>query len=152
MATFSVIIGQTNTSFDKMSAQIFCLFFKLQVVCLLITTFWSSLYSGYKFFVKYVTSKSFSRTMSYLFIPLKVSFAEPSFKFWYSSGVAGWLSHLSVRLRLRSWSQGSWVWAPHQSLCWQLRDWSLLRILGLPLSLCPPLLMLCLCVWKINKC
>ena len=49
--------------------------------------------------------------------------------------VPGWLSQLNVRLRLRSWSHGSWVRAPHQALCWQLRAWSLLWILCPPLSL-----------------
>ena len=28
-------------------------------------------------------------------------------------GAPGWFSLLSVWLRLRSWSHGSWVWAPH---------------------------------------
>ena len=31
----------------------------------------------------------------------------------------GWLSRLSIQLRLESWSHGSWVWALHQALCWQ---------------------------------
>ena len=52
-----------------------------------------------------------------------------------SEGAPGWLSRLSVWLRLRSWSHGSWVQAPHRALCWQLRAGSLLRILCLPLSL-----------------
>ena len=34
-------------------------------------------------------------------------------------GAPGWLSQLSHRLRLRSWSHGSWVWAPHRALCCQ---------------------------------
>ena len=50
-------------------------------------------------------------------------------------GAPGWLSRLSVRLRLRSWSRGLWVQAPHRALCWQLRAWILLQILCLPLSL-----------------
>ena len=50
-------------------------------------------------------------------------------------GVPEWFNRLSVRLRLRSWSHGSWVRAPHWALCWQLGAWSLLRILCLPLSL-----------------
>ena len=58
-------------------------------------------------------------------------------------GAPGWLSRLSVRLRLRSWSRGWWVWAPHRALCWQLRAWSLLWILPSSLS-APPLLMLSL--------
>ena len=56
------------------------------------------------------------------------------------SGPPGWLRRSSVRLRLRSWSHGSWVRAPRRALCWQLRAWSLLRILCLPLSLSPTLL------------
>ena len=51
------------------------------------------------------------------------------------AGAPGWLSRLSVRLRLRSWSRGLWVRAPHRALCWQLRAWILLWILCLPLSL-----------------
>ena len=50
-------------------------------------------------------------------------------------GAPGRLSQLGVRLRLRSWSHGSWVRAPRRALCWQLGAWSLLRILCLPLSL-----------------
>ena len=50
-------------------------------------------------------------------------------------GVPGWLSWLSVRLRLRSRSHSLWVRALHRALCWQLRAWSLLRILCFPLSL-----------------
>ena len=53
-------------------------------------------------------------------------------------GAPGWLSRLSVRLRLRSWSHGLWVRTPHRALCWQLRAWSLFRILCLPLSLTLP--------------
>ena len=65
-------------------------------------------------------------------------------------GVPGWLSWLSVWLRLRSWSHSLWVRAPHQALCWRLRAWSLLWIL--PLSLCPsPTHALSLSVSKINK-
>ena len=52
-----------------------------------------------------------------------------------STGAPGWLSQLSVRLQLRSWSHGLWVPAPHRALHWQLRAWSLLWILCLPLSL-----------------
>ena len=51
----------------------------------------------------------------------------------------GWPKWLSVQLWLRSRSQGPWVRAPCQALCWHLRAWSLLPILCLPLSLCPPL-------------
>ena len=51
------------------------------------------------------------------------------------AGAPGWLSQLSIRLRLRSWSHGSWVRAPCRALCWQLGAWSLLRMLCLPLSL-----------------
>ena len=50
-------------------------------------------------------------------------------------GAPGWLSWLSVRLRLRSWSHSLWVRAPRQALCWQVRARSLLWILCLPLSL-----------------
>ena len=52
-------------------------------------------------------------------------------------GAPGWLSRLSVRLRLRSWSRSSWVQAPCRALCWQLRAWSLFQILCLRLSLWP---------------
>ena len=72
-------------------------------------------------------------------------------KSFWSHGAPGWLSRLSVRLRLRSWSRGPWVWAPRRALCWQLRAWSLFLILCLPLSLTLP----CSCslsVSKINKC
>ena len=54
-------------------------------------------------------------------------------------GAPGWLSRLSERLRLRSWSHSSWVWAPHRALCWQLRAWSLLLLLLLCLPLSLPL-------------
>ena len=50
-------------------------------------------------------------------------------------GAPGWLSRLSGRLQLRSWSHSPWVPAPHQALCWQLRACTLLWILCLPLSL-----------------
>ena len=53
-------------------------------------------------------------------------------------GAPGWLSWLSARLQLRSWSRCLWVWAPHRALCWQHRAWSLLWILCLPLSLLLP--------------
>ena len=49
----------------------------------------------------------------------------------------GWLSRLRVWFRFRSWSHSSWVRAVCRALCWQLRAWTLLRILCLPLSLCP---------------
>ena len=54
------------------------------------------------------------------------------------SGAPGWLSWLSVWLRLRLWSCGPWVPAWARALCWQLRVWSLLWILCLPLSLLLP--------------
>ena len=60
------------------------------------------------------------------------------FKKERGAGALGWLSWLSVRLWLTSWSRGLWVRAPRRALCWQLRAWSLLRILGLPLSLLFP--------------
>ena len=53
-------------------------------------------------------------------------------------GVPRWLSQLSIRLQLRSWSPGLWVWVPCPALCWQFRAWSLLQILCLPLSLLLP--------------
>ena len=56
-------------------------------------------------------------------------------------GAPGWLSWLSVRLWLRSWSHGSWVWALRWVVCWQLRAWSLPWILCLPLSLPLPCLL-----------
>ena len=68
-------------------------------------------------------------------------------------GEPGWLSQLSFRLQLGSWSHGSWVWALHQAMCWQLRAWSLLLILWLPLSLpLPCSRSVSLCLSKINKC
>lgn len=51
------------------------------------------------------------------------------------AGAPGWLSWLSVRLQLSSWSHSPWVRAPRQALCWQIRAWSLLWILCLLLSL-----------------
>ena len=45
----------------------------------------------------------------------------------YPPGAPGWLSQLSIKLWLRSWSCSSWVWAPCQVLCWRLRAWSLLQ-------------------------
>ena len=74
-------------------------------------------------------------------------------------GVPGWLSRLSFRLRLRSWSHGLWVRAPCRALCWQLKAWSLLQIplFRFPsLSAPPPLVLslslsLSLCLSKINK-
>ena len=53
----------------------------------------------------------------------------------YSWRAPGWLSGLSIRLRLRSWSHSSWVRAPRRALCWQLGPWSLLQILCFPVSL-----------------
>ena len=49
-------------------------------------------------------------------------------------GAPGWLSWLSVWLRLRSQSHGSWVQAPHQALCCQRRAHFGSSV---PLSLCP---------------
>ena len=59
-----------------------------------------------------------------------------------SLGAPGWLSRLSIQLRLRSPSHGSWVPAPRRALCWQLRVWNLLRFC-VSLSLCssPPLML-----------
>ena len=60
-------------------------------------------------------------------------------------GAPGWLSRLSVRLRLRSRSRGPWVRAPRRALGRWFGAWSLLPILCLPLSLsAPPPFMLCL--------
>ena len=69
------------------------------------------------------------------------------------SGAPGWLSGLSVRLRLGSRSHGWWVHAPHQALSWQIRTWSLLPVLCLPFSL--PLSgswSVSLSLSKVNKC
>ena len=74
----------------------------------------------------------------------------PLLKVFPSLGAPGWLSRLSVRLRLRSRSHGSWVRAPCRALGWWLRAWSLLLTLCLPLSL--PLPHSCsVSVSKINK-
>ena len=53
----------------------------------------------------------------------------------FCSRVLGWLSWLSIWLRLSSWSRGWWIQAPYQASCSQVRAWSLLWILHLPLSL-----------------
>ena len=50
-------------------------------------------------------------------------------------GAPGWLSWLSIRLQLRSWSHSSRVQALCLALRWQLRAWSLLQILCV--CLCP---------------
>ena len=50
----------------------------------------------------------------------------------YIFGAPGWLSRLSVQLRLRSWSHGLWVRAPRLALWWQLG-------FCVSLSLCPSL-------------
>ena len=70
----------------------------------------------------------------------KVSFQmfPDSIKSLSLNGAPEWFSGLSLRLRLRSWSQVSGVWAPQRALCWQPRAWSLLQILCLPLSLILP--------------
>ena len=57
----------------------------------------------------------------------------------------GWLSQLSIRLWLKSWSHSLWVPASHRALCWQLRALSLLWILSPSLS-APTPLTLCLCL------
>ena len=50
-------------------------------------------------------------------------------------GAPGWLTQLSIWLRLRSWSHCSWVRAPHWALHWQLRAWILWQLRALdPLS------------------
>ena len=66
-----------------------------------------------------------------------------SFNIGSPLGERGWLSRLSLWLRLGSWSCHSWVWASRLALCWQLRAWRLFQILCLPLSALPPF-MLCL--------
>ena len=53
----------------------------------------------------------------------------------YEAGMPRCLSQWSIWLRVRSWSNGSWVQASHWALCWWLGAWSLLGILCLPL--CP---------------
>ena len=53
-----------------------------------------------------------------------------------SYGAPEWLSQLSIRLRLRSWSHGSWVQAPSGVLSWQCR-----ACLGFSLSLPFPLML-----------
>ena len=50
------------------------------------------------------------------------------------TGARGWLSWLSVLLRLKSWSHCLWVWAPHQAVCCQCR--ACFRS-SVTLSLCP---------------
>ena len=61
-------------------------------------------------------------------------------------GAPGWLSRLSVRLQLRSWSHSLWVRAPRRALCWQLRAWSLEPASDSvsPSLSAPPLLAFCL--------
>ena len=68
-------------------------------------------------------------------------------------GASGWLSWLSVRFWLRSWSHSLWVWALCRALCWQLRAWRLPHILILCLlSLSSPcLLIVCLSLSHKNK-
>ena len=71
----------------------------------------------------------------------------------FGVGAPGWLSQLSVWLRLRSWSPCLWVRAPRRALWWQLRAWSLFQILCLILSLpLPHLFPVFLCLSRINKC
>ena len=69
----------------------------------------------------------------------------------WARGAPGWLSRLSVRLQLRSWSHGWWVRALCQALCWQLRVWNLLWILCLPLPLSLPLPHLCSVCLSLSK-
>ena len=67
------------------------------------------------------------------------------------TGAPGWLSRLSVRLGLRSWSRGPWVQAPRRALCWQLGAWSVFRT-SVSLSHWPsPVHARSLSVSKINK-
>ena len=52
-------------------------------------------------------------------------------------GAPGWLSRLSVRLQLRSWSHGLWVQALHQALCWLLAQSLEPASDSVSFSLCP---------------
>ena len=90
-----------------------------------------------------------SRRILALDVAKRGAFAKPSCEdtflgsafsnaFKMVSGAPGWLSGLSLRLRLRSRSHNPRVRAPHRALCCQLGAWSLLRILCLPLSLSAP--------------
>ena len=72
------------------------------------------------------------------------SFLSPSTVIWILPGAPGWLSWVSVRLWLRSWSHSSWVGALHRALCCQ--HGACFRS-SVPLCLCPSLtcvLSLCL--------
>ena len=82
-------------------------------------------------------------TMRYRLTPVRMARIK-------NTGTSGCLSRLSIRLRLRSQSHGSWVWAPHWALCWLLRARSLLQIQCLLLSL-PLLCSRSLSPWKIFK-
>ena len=61
----------------------------------------------------------------------------------------GWLSQLSIRLQVRSWSHSLWVWAPHQALCGQLTAWACFGFC-VSLSLSLPLPCSVLSLSKIN--
>ena len=71
---------------------------------------------------------------------------------WRLVGVPGWLSRLSFRLWLRSWSRGSWAEALPGALCQRIRAWSLLLILRLLLSLCTSLLSLSMSLFFLSLC
>ena len=81
---------------------------------------------------------------------LKFSFLFKSFFKNSPAGAPGWLSWLSVQLRLRPGSHSLWVQAPCQALCWQIRAWSLLWILCPSLSATLPL-MFCFSLSVKNK-
>ena len=122
---------------------------------------WSVLFSVFLSYIKTQTNvevevnvfssprSSLSSSLSaalYTFITL-YHFLIRKDKWKCSLRAPGWLSQLSIRLRLRSWSHTPWVQAPCLAVCWQLRAWSLLQILCLPLS-DPPLFTFCLSLFQ----
>ena len=105
---------------------------------------------GIKAHFAYLCSSSLVDHELWYFVPLDIvrlfkallSFSVMRFTFRNSKDRApGWLSRLSIRLLLRSWSCVSSVGALWWALCWQLRAWTLLQILCPPLS--PPHPCLC---------
>ena len=70
-----------------------------------------------------------SNTLSFLFVSVwLLKLKRPEFPVREGSslssqkkmlGAPGWLSRLSVHLRLRSWSRSSWLQAPYRGLCCQ---------------------------------
>ena len=85
-------------------------------------------------------SLSLSLSLSQIYINIKKN-----------KGAPGWLSRLSIWIRLRSWSHSSWVQALRGAQWWQLRAWSLLQILCLSAARCPTPPRLCLCLSLKNK-